>query len=90
MYTLYVYGRKKYSCLEKNFYNYITDNKLLEENNCENIFTFSYNNNIYVAYSGTINNQLNDYCYLKFKKVPVDIKHQTKADYNKVIKSKQL
>ncbi|MBQ3001561.1 MAG: AMP-binding protein [Bacilli bacterium] len=87
---IYVYGRKKYSCLEKNFYNYITDNKLLEENNCENIFTFSYNNVIYVAYSGSIKDQLKDYCYLKFKKIPVDIKHQTKADYNKIIKSKQL
>ena len=83
---LCIVGRKKYS--KEGIYNYLLDEELLEENKKVNKgFSFVYNDKIYFAYEGKLNQKRKDIIYLKYRKLPMDSKHKTKLNYQKVIKS---
>lgn len=78
---LYLLGRKKYSSLENKLYNYEIDQKVREEYNVDKVFTFWYNNKYYIFYQGK--EKIKD--FIKVKKFPYDLKHNTKVDYSKLI-----
>lgn len=77
---LYLLGRKKYSSLEHELYNYKVDQEIRAEHNVK-AFTFWYNNQYYVFYQGKEKKK----DFIKVKKFPFDLKHSTKVDYHKLI-----
>lgn len=80
---IYIYGRKKYSSLDKMFYNYIEDEKVREKYKLDKAFCIWYKDNKIVFYEGK--KRING--FIKVKKFPYDLKHKTKVDYNKLIDS---
>ena len=49
-------------------------------------YSFVFNNKKYVIYSGKLTFREKEFIYKKFRKIPHDLKHKTKADYSKIIK----
>ena len=78
--SLQLYGRKKYSSLEKEFYNYAFDEEIRKKNLCM-AFSFYYKNQIYVVYNGNLKNKEEGIEYIFMRKLPMDLKHQTKLNY---------
>lgn len=82
---LMIYGRKKYSSLEDNFYNYVFDESLRNENKIE-AFSFYYKKNIYVVSKEKIKKQQKNIIYMTMSHLPKDLKHKTKLNYQECIK----
>ena len=81
---LQIVGRKKYS--DFNFYNYLIDEEVLKANpEVIEAFSFAINSKKYVVYTGNLTNQIDGIIYKKVNKIPHDLKHNTKADYSKLI-----
>lgn len=81
---LQIVGRKKYSQL--GFYNYLVDDEVLKANSkIKEAFSFAFNNQKYVVYTGVITNKMNGIIYKRANKIPHDLKHKTKADYSRLI-----
>ena len=78
---VYIVGRKKYSCLDKGFYNYIFDQQIRNKYKIDKAFSIWYNNKCYVF----VNKNLLGKEFIRVKKIPYDLKHQTKADYTSLI-----
>lgn len=78
---VYIVGRKKYSCLENCFYNYVHDQKIRDKYKIDKAFSIWYNNQSYIFVEKTLPGKE----FVKVKKMPYDLKHQTKADYNSLI-----
>lgn len=78
---IHILGRKKYSSLNDQFYNYVKDQEIRENFNLDKAFSVWYNNKSYVFTTKVIKNS----GFLKVTKIPYDLKHQTKADYTKLI-----
>lgn len=82
---LILLGRKKYSCSSIGFYNYEYDENLRKQNpKIKAAFSFYYDNQIHVAYTGKIKREP-DVIYHHFVKLPYDLKHKTKLDYGKIL-----
>lgn len=85
--VLSVLGRTKYSSLDLRYYNYVIDSGLRESNPRLKIgFSMVLNNKVYIFYNGKIDNKIPGYIYYKCKKIPFDLKHKTKFNYEKVKK----
>ncbi len=81
---LQIVGRKKYSRL--GFYNYLVDDDVLKANSkIKEAFSFAFNNQKYVVYTGVITKKMNEIIYKRVNKIPHDLKHKTKADYSRLI-----
>ena len=81
---LQIVGRKKYSQL--GFYNYLVDDEVLKANSkIKEAFSFAFNNQKYVVYTGVITKKMNGIIYKRANKIPHDLKHKTKADYSRLI-----
>ena len=81
---LQIVGRKKYSQL--GFYNYLVDDEVLKANSkIKEAFSFAFNNQKYVVYTGVITEKMNGIIYKRVNKIPHDLKHKTKADYSRLI-----
>lgn len=81
---LQIVGRKKYSQL--GFYNYLVDEEVLKANpKVKEAFSFAFNSKKYVAYCGILTNEIDGIIYKKVNKIPHDLKHNTKADYSKLV-----
>ena len=78
---LYIVGRLKYSSLDNTFYNYVNDQLLRDKYNIDNIFSIWYHNRSY-NFTST-KTTIDDLIYVK--KMPYDLKHNTKVDYTKLI-----
>ena len=84
--VLTIVGRKKYSSINDGFYNYLEDERIINENpKLIKGFSFWYKGLKYVVYEGEISFRRDEYIYIKFKKLPMDSKHQTKLDYSRAI-----
>lgn len=81
---LAVLGRLKYSNLNANFYNYVWDQKLKQENQNVRLFTFFYQGHKYVFTSKKLVNKY-DFKVIKVKKFYYDPKHKTKLNYPKML-----
>ncbi len=85
--VLTIVGRKKYCKKNEGFYNYIEDEKLINENpKIKKAFTFIYNDKKYAVYEGVLSIKHKDINYFRFRYLPMDLKHNTKLDYNAAIK----
>lgn len=83
---LMLYGRAKYSDLDKGFYNYLMDQEIRDANPNIKAFSFKYNDKIICVYNGKLINKNDNIKYIYLKNLPYDIKHKTKLDYGKTIK----
>ncbi|MDE7264090.1 MAG: AMP-binding protein [Anaeroplasmataceae bacterium] len=82
---LILVGRKKYSSLELGIYNYCLDEELRMENET-NIFTFYYDQKIYVVSEKKLKHKREGFYYITMKQLPMDLKHKTKLNYQECIK----
>ena len=78
---VHIVGRKKYSSLENEFYNYSYDQKMRDLYNLDIAFSIYYNGQIYVFSDKHINKE----GFINVNKMPYDLKHKTKADYSTLI-----
>ncbi len=81
---LHIVGRKAFSAVDR--YNYLIDIEVLSVNKkVKKGFSLVYKENIYFCYEGTVSSKRNDIVYVRFRKLPMDLKHKTKLDYNKAL-----
>lgn len=78
--ALQLLGRKKYSSIEKEFYNYTFDEEVRKKNLCM-AFSFYYKNQIYVVHNGKLKSKNDNIKYIFMRKLPMDLKHKTKLNY---------
>lgn len=78
---VHIVGRKKYSSLEDEFYNYSYDQRMRDLYNLDKAFSIYYNEKVYVF----SNKHISKEGFIKVNKIPYDLKHKTKADYSKLI-----
>ena len=81
---LHIVGRKTFSSVDH--YNYLMDIEILSNNKkVKKGFSLVYGGRIYFCYEGTVSHKRNDVVYVRFRKLPMDLKHKTKLDYNKAL-----
>lgn len=83
---IYLLGRKKYSSLENNFYNYVKDQDARDKYNTDNAFTLWYKNKSYTFVKFDRKQiRMKPIDCIRVKKFTYDLKHKTKLDYSKLI-----